>query len=187
MSINKPQILIALVDDSGNILGYEEKLAVHERGDLHLAFSLMIVRRVDNRMECLLQRRALHKYHSGGLWTNTCCSHPFPNEAIKIAAQRRVMDELGIQTSLDILSIGRIRYCHALDNNLIEHELNNLLVAEVKDINWAGNIDEVMQVKWWKEQDIAKALLEHPRTFTAWFAEVFEHVQKNMTRLETSL
>jgi len=187
MNINDPQILVALVDNSGNILGYAEKLLAHQRGDLHLAFSLMVVRRVDNHIECLLQRRALHKYHSGGLWTNTCCSHPFPDEPIKVAAQRRVMDELGIQKSLDISSIGRIQYRHSLDNNLIEHELNNLLVAEVTDINWTANKDEVMEVKWWKEKDITKMLREHPDTFTAWFTEVFEHVQKDMMLLETSL
>jgi isopentenyl-diphosphate delta-isomerase len=181
MNTNNTEILVALVDNNGTILGYAEKLAAHRSGDLHLAFSLMIVRRTNNSVECLLQRRAMDKYHSGGLWTNTCCSHPFPDEPMKTAAQRRVMDEIGIKKLLNLESIGRIRYCHSLDNNLIEHELNTLFVAEVDDISWHENKDEVMDVRWWKEKDIATMLQARPETFTAWFSEVFENVRKNMT------
>lgn len=177
------QTLVTLVDHSGRINGYREKLAAHKSGELHLAFSLMIARRVDNHFECLLQQRAQHKYHSGGLWTNTCCSHPFPNEKIKAAAQRRVLDEIGIQTRLNLISIGRIKYRHPLDNNMIEHELNTLLVAEVEDIDWIANPDEVMAVKWWKMRDISKLVHTQPERFTAWFPEVFQHVQNKLIEL----
>jgi isopentenyl-diphosphate delta-isomerase len=102
------EILVALVDNTGKITGYSEKMLAHLRGDLHLAFSLMIIRRKNHCVEYLLQRRALHKYHSGGLWANTCCSHPLPNENIQVAARRRVFEELGISEFLSMSLIDSI-------------------------------------------------------------------------------
>lgn len=181
MKSNEPEILVALVNSSGEIIGYAEKMLAHIRGDLHLAFSLMIIRRKDNRVEYLLQRRALHKYHSGGLWANTCCSHPLPDENIDDAARRRVSEELGIHEFLDLSHIGQIQYKYQLDNNMIEHELDKIVVTEVENIQWHQNPNEVMDVRWWDEQELVKLLNDKSDIFAAWFPKVFEH-----TRLKIS-
>lgn len=182
MKIEDSEILVALVDNTGKITGYAEKMLAHMRGDLHLAFSLMIIRRKNQRVEYLLQRRSLNKYHSGGLWANTCCSHPLPDENIKDAARRRVSEELGISESLDMSSIGQIQYKYQLDNNMIEHELDKILVTEVHSVQWQQNPDEVMDVRWWDEQELIKLLDNEPHIFAAWFPKVFEHTRLNIPK-----
>jgi isopentenyl-diphosphate delta-isomerase len=181
MKSNEPEILVALVNSSGEITGYAEKMLAHIRGDLHLAFSLMIIRRKNNRVEYLLQRRALHKYHSGGLWANTCCSHPLPDENIDDAARRRVSEELGIREFLDLSHIGQIQYKYQLDNNMIEHELDKIVVTEVENIQWHQNPNEVMDVRWWDEQELVKLLNDKSNIFAAWFPKVFEHTRLNIS------
>jgi len=174
------EILVTLVDNSGKITGYAEKITAHLRGDLHLAFSLMIIRRKDDQIEYLLQRRALHKYHSGGLWANTCCSHPLPNENLKDAARRRVSEELGINEFLPMSHIGQIQYKYQLDNNMIEHELDKILITEMDSIQWEQNVDEVMEIRWWKEHEILQQLDTVPNIFAKWFPKVFEHTRHNI-------
>jgi isopentenyl-diphosphate delta-isomerase len=176
MNTNNTIINIPLVDSNGVITGYSEKMHVHRSGLLHLAFSLMIIRKRAAGIELLLQRRALHKYHSGGLWTNTCCSHPMVNESILAAAQRRVKEELGISTFLNLKEIAKIQYHYQLDNGLAEHEFNHLLIAEVNDVIWHENEDEVMEVKWWPVHKLAATLAAKPNDFTAWFPDVFRQV-----------
>lgn len=183
MNTKKIINLVTLVDAKGNPTGYEEKIEAHLRGDLHLAFSLMIVRRHRDNIEYLLQRRARDKYHSGGLWANTCCSHPFPNESIENAAQRRVSEELGIRDLPGLTNIGQIYYKHSLDNNMIEHEYDNIVVTEVDDIMWQPNPDEVMAVKWWQENEIEKSLSQQSKIFAAWFPQVFEYVKNYSSAL----
>ncbi len=180
MKMKDSEILVALVDNTGKITGYAEKMLAHIRGDLHLAFSLMIIRRKKNSVEYLLQRRALHKYHSGGLWANTCCSHPLPDENIQDAARRRVSEELGIIEPLSMSHIGQIQYKYQLDNNMIEHELDKILVTEVDSVQWQQNIDEVMEVRWWSEQEVLQQLFNKPSLFAAWFPKVFEHTRHNI-------
>ena len=180
MKKNDNAILVPLVDVDGNITGYADKMTAHIRGDLHLAFSVMIVRIRHKRVEYFLQRRAIHKYHSGGLWANTCCSHPLPNEHINTAARRRVAEELGIHASLNLVSVGQIRYKHHLDNNLIEHEFDHILVAEVTTLQWHNNPDEVMESRWWEESEIVNQLKTDPEVFTAWFAQIFSCTRANM-------
>jgi isopentenyl-diphosphate delta-isomerase len=181
MQIPNSAIFVSLVDSAGNVTGYEEKMTAHRRGVLHLAFSLMIIRRKNKVVEYLLQRRALHKYHSGGLWANTCCSHPLPDENVKEAAQRRVCEELGIRIALPMSNIGQIQYKCLLDNNMIEHELDKILVTEVKDVQWQKNTDEVMEVRWWNEREIVERLDNEPDIFAAWFPMVFEYTRDNIS------
>lgn len=175
--------LMTLVNTKGEITGYAEKIETHLRGELHLAFSLMIMRSNGADTEYLLQQRALHKYHSGGLWANTCCSHPQPNEGITDAAQRRVAEELGIANTLNLSTIGWIQYKYSLDNQMIEHELNNIVIANVNDIEWQQNPDEVMDVKWWKEHEVIEYLRCEPTAFVAWFPVVFDFIKKNQSSL----
>ena len=180
MKSKDSEILVALVDNNGIVTGHAEKMTAHLRGDLHLAFSLMIIRQKDNCVEYLLQRRALHKYHSGGLWANTCCSHPLPYEDVKVAAKRRVSEELGISESLNMSHIGQIQYKYQLDNNMIEHELDKILVTEVDSVHWQQNSDEVMEVRWWKEHEVLQQLINGPNIFAKWFPKVFEHTRHNI-------
>jgi isopentenyl-diphosphate delta-isomerase len=187
MRTQNSEILVALVDNTGKITGYAEKMLAHIRGDLHLAFSLMIIRRKNHCIEYLLQRRALHKYHSGGLWANTCCSHPLPDENIQDAARRRVSEELGISELLSMSHIGHIQYKYQLDNNMIEHELDKILVTEVESIHWQQNSDEVMEVRWWSEQEVLQQLFNQPTKFAAWFPKVFEHTRHNIPQQMVSV
>jgi isopentenyl-diphosphate delta-isomerase len=182
MRNKEPEILVALVDNSGMITGYAEKMTAHLRGDLLLAFSLMIIRYKNNCVEYLLQRRALHKYHSGGLWANTCCSHPLPYEDVKDAVRRRLSEELGIIESLNLSSVGQIQYKYQLDNNMIEHELDKILVSEVNSVHWQQNSDEVMDVRWWKEHEVLQQLVNSPNIFAKWVPKVFEHTRHNIPK-----
>jgi isopentenyl-diphosphate delta-isomerase len=176
--------LLTLVNTKGEITGYAEKIATHLRGELHLAFSLMIIRSRGVNTEYLLQQRALHKYHSGGLWANTCCSHPRPSEDITAAAQRRVAEELGITTILNLATIGQIQYKYLLDNQMIEHELDNIVIAKVDDIEWHSNPDEVMDIRWYKEHEIIEYLRSKPAAFVAWFPVVFDFIKNNQYKTE---
>lgn len=187
MQTKDSEILVALVDNTGVVTGYAEKMLAHRRGDLHLAFSLMIIRHKNNCVEYLLQRRALHKYHSGGLWANTCCSHPLPNEDVKVAAKRRVSEELGIIGSLNLTHIGQIQYKYQLDNNMIEHELDKILISEVDSVHWQQNSDEVMDVRWWNEHEVLQQLNEKPNIFAKWFPKVFEHTRLNLPKKVVSV
>lgn len=172
--------LVTLVNTKGETIGYAEKMDAHLHGQLHLAFSLMIIRSKGEDTEYLLQQRALHKYHSGGLWANTCCSHPRPGEDIVAAAQRRVGEELGIKETLNLSTIGQIQYKYLLDNQMTEHELDNIIIAYVDDINWQPNPDEVMAAAWWTEHDIITRLNSEPTMFTAWFPKVFNFIKQSV-------
>ena len=98
------------------------------------------------------------------------------NESIATAAQRRVEEELGITTLLNLKEIAKIQYHYQLDNGLAEHEFNHLLLAEVDDITWQANDDEVMAIEWWPVRKIAATLTAEPSSFTAWFPDVFRQI-----------
>jgi len=118
-----PEMLI-LVDENDREVGVEEKLAVHRRGVLHRAFSIYLF---NSKGELLLTRRAAGKYHSGGLWTNTCCSHPRPGETTESAARRRLREEAGIDCALR--HGFHFVYRAELDGGMIEHELDHVFVG----------------------------------------------------------
>ena len=128
-----------LIDESDAALGEGEKLDVHRRGALHRAFSVFAFNAAG---ELLLQRRALSKYHSGGLWTNTCCGHPRPGEAVADAARRRLFEELGMGCG-ELTPAGVYRY-RAEIKDLVENELDHLLVTTV-DSTPSPNPDEVVE------------------------------------------
>ncbi|MET8948413.1 isopentenyl-diphosphate Delta-isomerase [Streptomyces sp. NPDC004542] len=123
-------ILLELVDEDGVTIGTEEKLAAHQPpGRLHRAFSVFLF---DERGRLLLQRRALGKYHSPGVWSNTCCGHPYPGEAPFAAAARRTYEELGVSPSL-LAEAGTVRYNHPDPaSGLVEQEYNHLFVGLVR-------------------------------------------------------
>ncbi len=165
--------LVQLVDTDGKCIGYSDKLRAHQSGQLHLAFSVLIFRVINNEVEFLLQKRALDKYHSGGLWTNTCCSHPMPKEKIEDAAQRRLLEEIGFASALDFVRLKPFIYFSKLDKNMIEHEYDHILLGRAQSARLAINPDEVSQTKWWNTRKIEIHLKDSPSMFTVWFPEVF--------------
>ncbi|WP_263081337.1 isopentenyl-diphosphate Delta-isomerase [Endozoicomonas sp. Mp262] len=169
---------VILVDENGTISGQQEKLQAHITGELHQAFSVMLYRYSrSGEREYLLQQRAEGKYHSGRLWTNTCCSHPRINEDLEQACLRRLKEELGIDQPLTLQEIGVFCYHAQLDNNLIEHERDHVWVGEAVKLCLAPNPVEVMNCRWWSTHEIEQGLKENPAQFTAWFTDVFNRVK----------
>ena len=115
---------VILVDQEDQEIGVMEKMEAHEKGLLHRAFSIFLF---NDEQELLIHQRALHKYHSGGLWTNTCCSHPRPGESIEAAAHRRLEEEMGIECEME--KMFSFIYKAPLDNMLTEHELDHGLIG----------------------------------------------------------
>ena len=141
-----------------------EKLEVHRRGLRHLAISVFVMRGHD----LLLQRRAAGKYHTPGLWTNTCCTHPHWGEDPMACAQRRLREELGI-SGLQLRPRDKIEYRADVGNGLTEHELVEILLAEAPaDLPVTPNPDEVGAVRWIGLPDLDRELQRWPERFTPW-------------------
>lgn len=160
---------VILVDELDNEVGLMEKLEVHQKGLLHRAFSILLF---NSKGELLLQKRAKSKYHSGGLWTNTCCSHPLPGEDIQHATSRKLKQEMGI--ALQPQFAYKFIYKAYLDHNLTEYELDHVFTATF-DGTPEVNPDEVED---WRYIDIAslkKEMAEKPNEFTAWFHLIMNH------------
>ena len=153
---------VVLIDEADADLGIGEKLAVHLSGELHRAFSVFAF---NERGELLLQRRALTKYHSGGLWTNTACGHPRPGESTVDAARRRLGDEMGIVCALQPAGVFRYR-AEILD--LVENELDHLFVTTVAG-DPVPDPDEVVEWKFVALDELAAWIAAAPDEFTAWF------------------
>ena len=164
---------VILVDSNDRPVGKMEKLEAHQKGLLHRAFSVFIFNRNN---ELLLQQRALEKYHSGGLWTNTCCSHPVPDESLESAGAKRLSEEMGFTAGLSRLFA--FEYRVELDNQLIEHEYDHVLVGRY-DGEIAPNPEEVMAYRWISMDDLLTELKQHPEAFTSWFKIIMdEHRQQ---------
>lgn len=161
---------VILVDVQDNAIGTMDKLAAHEQGLLHRAFSVFII---NSNGEMLLQQRAHGKYHSGGLWTNACCSHPMPGESVNDAAKRRLMEEMGIDA--DAQHHFSFIYKVDLDNNLTEHELDHVLIG-VYDDEVKPNPDEVMDYKWVNPEQVLADVAVNPDNYTEWFKLVIDKV-----------
>lgn len=174
--IMSSQEFVILIDKQDQEIGVMEKMEAHEKGLLHRAFSLFVF---NDKQEMLLQRRALTKYHSGGLWTNACCSHPRPNEALIDAVKRRVQEEMGF-SCLPQASFSFI-YRAELEHNLIEHELDHVFFATYNDAPNI-NLDEVCEWKYVSVNAIRQEMSEKPELFTAWFKIVFEDVMKHFEK-----
>ena len=162
---------VILVDTNDRPIGRAEKLDAHQRGLLHRAFSLMIQ---DEDGRFLLQRRALSKYHSGGLWTNTCCSHPRHGESLTAASQRRVREELGM--TCEPRQVGHFLYRASLEHGLVEHELDHVLVATWNGESPRPDPGEVMDWRWISGDRLRYELRRRPEWFTVWLAPVLQCV-----------
>lgn len=169
---NKEVEKVILVNEKDEAIGEMEKLEAHQKGLLHRAFSIFVF---NDKNELLLQQRAFSKYHSAGLWTNTCCSHPRPGETIQEAAHRRLWEEMGLK--MDLKHQGHFIYKTKFENELIEHELDHLLYGssnQVPDIN----PEEVHSYKWLSIPAIKKDIQTHPSHYTVWFKIALEKLSK---------
>lgn len=161
---------VILVDEFDNDLGSMEKLRAHELGLLHRAFSVFLF---DEKGNMLLQKRALGKYHSPGLWTNTCCSHPRPGELTINAAKRRLLEEMGIVTNIE--SAFNFIYKASLDQNLTEHELDYVFVGTYNGIISPNSI-EVCDYLYISIEDLNQKLNTNKEEFTVWFKIAYNRV-----------
>jgi isopentenyl-diphosphate Delta-isomerase len=161
---------VILVDTQDNELGIKEKLQAHLDGDLHRAFSIFIF---NSKNELLLQQRALSKYHSPGLWTNTCCSHPQPGSTIESDIHERLMDEMGMVCELNY--VDKFIYKAAFSNNLIEHELDYVYVG-YSDKLPLPNPDEVHAYKYLSLENLQVAIRLEPEGFTPWLKIILEQM-----------
>jgi isopentenyl-diphosphate Delta-isomerase len=154
---------VVLVDPDDKPIGTAPKLQAHLEGRLHRAISVFVF---NDRGEMLLQRRAESKYHSGGLWSNTCCSHPRPGEETIAAADRRLREEMGFQAPLE--AAFTFRYRAELEAGLVENELDHVFVGTT-DAEPKPDPREVDAWRWIGPADLRRELAERPETFTAWF------------------
>lgn len=170
---------VILVNEQDEEIGTMEKMEAHQKAVLHRAFSVFIF---NNRGEMLLQQRAGHKYHSAGLWTNACCSHPAPGEATIDAASRRLMEELGFTTPLNKLF--EFTYKTHYDNGLTEHEFDHVY-SGIYEGKIRPNPDEVKDYCFKTLDDIEASLASHPARFTSWFHIAFPKLKKSMASAVT--
>ncbi|MEO7530544.1 MAG: isopentenyl-diphosphate Delta-isomerase [Sediminibacterium sp.] len=163
---------LILVDENDVFSGTMEKMEVHEKAMLHRAFSVFIF---NLKGEMLLQQRASDKYHSGGLWTNSCCSHPRPGEDTIAAASRRLKEEMGFTTPLK--KVFDFVYKASFENGLTEHEFDHVYVGYYSDVI-RPNQKEVKGYAYYTLEKIAHLLQTHPEMFTAWFHIAFPKVME---------
>ena len=161
---------VILVNEQDEPVGTMEKLEAHQKGLLHRAFSVFIV---NSAGEMLLQQRAQDKYHSGGLWTNTCCSHPLTGEDTLAASHRRLVEEMGFDCELK--EVFSFTYRAEFDNGLTEHEFDHVLIGQY-DGEIQPDSTEVMNYKFASPDEIRFLLRTEPETFTHWFHIAFPKI-----------
>jgi isopentenyl-diphosphate delta-isomerase len=175
--------LVILVDGHDRELGAAGKLSVHLDGRLHRAFSIFVL---DACGRILLQRRACGKYHSPGLWSNTCCGHPRPGETVDAAACRRLREEMGLECTLQ--RAFSFVYQVELKAGLIEHELDYVFVGHFEG-DPSPDSSEVDEWQWMGPAELSVALDSQPERFTAWLPLAFDRLQQSevLWQMETLL
>ncbi len=168
---------LILVDIDDNVVGYMSKGKIHEIGKLHRAFSIFIY----NENKMLLQKRNINKYHSGGLWSNACCSHPRKNEILSECIHRRLKEEMGFDCNLE--EKFSFIYRTSFHNSLIEYELDHVFLGKYnKDVK--NNIEEVSEYKWIDINDLKNELKDYPERFSYWFIisvpKIIKMIEENL-------
>lgn len=171
--LGKMEDVLILVDENDKEIGALEKTPVHKQGLLHRAFSLFVF---NSNNELLLQQRADGKYHSPGLWTNTCCSHPRQGELMEDAIHRRLSEEMGMNCGLTFQF--SFIYRHEFSNGLTEHELDHVYFG-YSDQQPSPNPDEVKDWKFMHMDDLQKELALRPELYSPWLNICFPKVLKN--------
>ena len=162
---------VILVDESDNVVGTMEKMEAHRRGVLHRAFSILLF---NTKGEVLLQKRSANKYHSAGLWTNTCCSHPLPDEPVDRATRRKLKQEMGIDLQPEFAY--KFIYKAPLDNGLTEHEFDHVFVGQFEG-EPSINTDEVEDWKFVNLEALKQDVHHNPDAYTAWFKLILNHAE----------
>jgi isopentenyl-diphosphate delta-isomerase len=165
---------VVLVDAQDRPLGTMEKMRAHVEGKLHRAFSVLLF---NQNGETLIQKRALDKYHSGGLWSNTCCSHPFPNEPILDAGVRRLQEEVYLKS--DLVHSFHFVYEAKLDNNLTEHEFDHVLFGRIESFEKI-NPEEASEMKFISLDELNKEIEQHPYLYTEWFKTILSEYREKI-------
>jgi len=174
-----PVEYVLLVNKNDQPLGTMEKMAAHEKGELHRAFSIFIF---NSKGEMMLQKRASGKYHSGGLWTNTVCSHPKAGEDVKIAAVRRMDEEMGLEC--DINEVFTFLYKSEVGDDLTEHEFDHVFIG-YSDVQPNPNPEEVEDWKYVSVDWLVKDVEEHPENYTVWFLIALKELLKHKNLIKS--
>lgn len=165
---------VVLISENDEVLGLMEKMQAHENGILHRAFSVFLF---NDKGEMLLQKRAADKYHSPNQWTNACCSHPRSGETYLEAANRRLKEELGIETELT----PKFHFIYKADvgGNLWEHELDHVFIGNYQQ-DFDLNKEEVAEVRYISMEDLDREIRENPENFTEWFKIILEEYKHHL-------
>jgi isopentenyl-diphosphate delta-isomerase len=181
--MDNTQDALICVDLFDHPIGSCSKQEAHEKGLLHRAFSVFLADLKGRRM--LIHQRAAHKYHSGGLWTNTCCSHPRAGEDTKAAARRRLLEETGIDCPVEALF--SFVYRQVYENGITEYEVDHVFLGffDGEEKDWKTDPEEIRAMAWIRWDELALSLLQEPDRYTAWFLiaapKVLQHLQ-DLTR-----
>ena len=159
---------VILVDTNDQPIGLMPKMEAHEKGVLHRAFSVFIL---NDKGKLMLQQRAFHKYHSPGLWTNTCCSHQRDGETNIAAGKRRLYEEMGFVT--DLREVTSFIYKAPFNNGLTEHELDHIMIGKFNDTPNI-NPEEVADWRWMPVDAVRENIQNQPENYTVWFIIIFE-------------
>lgn len=155
---------VVVVTEDDRPTGTAEKITAHKKGWLHRAFSVFVF---DSKGRLLLQQRTADKYHSGGLWSNTCCSHPKREELPLTGARRRLREEMGFDTPLR--SAFRKKYHLPVGPDLVEHEFNHVFVGNANGVDIRPSACEVARWRWITVSELRQDLVQNPDRYTAWF------------------
>jgi isopentenyl-diphosphate delta-isomerase len=165
---------VILVDENDSVVGTMDKIEAHRLGKLHRAFSILVF---NSQGKMILQKRAKAKYHSGGLWTNTCCSHPNPGEEISSAVKRQLLHEMGIDT--DPRFLFKFTYNESLNNDMVENEVDYVFIG-VSDTVPSLNPDEAEEWRAISLADLRKWIEQEPQNFTIWFRKIVNMLPENI-------
>lgn len=172
---------VILVDENDKEIGTEDKFIAHEKNLRHRAFSIFIYKKVDDKIYLLLQKRSQNKYHSAGLFSNSCCSHPQPKRNIKDDVKIRTFQEIGYLVN-EIEKIGTFTYDARLNERFYENEFDHIFISEYNQNckKSEPNPEEVEFIKWLSIEEIEKFYNQNPDNFTVWFWNVFNLTKKNL-------
>lgn len=165
---------ITLVNADDQVLGKEEKLKAHKEGKQHRAFSILII---NDKKEMLIHKRESNKYHSGGLWTNACCSHPRYNEDLLEATHRRLIEEMGFDCPLKELF--SFKYYHAFETGLIENEYDHVFLGLYNKEVIQPNPIEVEDYQWIDFEVLLKDMKANKEKYTVWFQKIIKKIQRD--------
>ena len=172
---------IVLISEANRMVGAAQKDVVHRCGLLHRAFSIFLT---DAEGRFLLQRRSRSKYHSGGLWSNSCCGHPRPGERVLTGARRRVFEELGVTANLTFRFYAR--YSVALNNNMYENELVYVYSGPIKNTP-VPDPDEIEEIKYLSFAEIGQYIHSHPQEISYWMRHYFKAHWLSMEEISASV